>query len=159
MNSPTERREVQLQKAEKVRDFLGKTDSVKDLATRATLMHDRVADSVRDICAQENDCFNDRQITILADIAIHVALLMDPSQKKPKGLWGRFWYEFRELSMLSRVGALSGVLALGIGLLTMGAWSVSGIKLAMTWMDKQSVAAEIQPGTAPKAAPTEPATK
>lgn len=142
MNSPIERREVQLQKAEKVRDFLGKTDSVRDLAARATLMHDRVADSVRDICAQEGGCFTDKQITILADIAIHIALLMDPTQKKPTGLWGRFWFEFRELSMLSRIGALSGVVALIVGVITISVWGYTGAKHAAEWWGGPSESAQ-----------------
>ncbi len=150
MNSPTERREVQLQKAEKVRDFLGKTDSVRDLAARATLMHDRVADSVRDICAQDGGCFNDKQITILADIAIHIALLMDPSQKKPTGLWGRFWFEFRELSVLSRIGALSGVVALAVGVLTIGAWGVSGAKRAIEWWDSSPKVVQAEQDATPQ---------
>jgi len=120
MALPSQRRAEALEKAGKARDFLDTIDSVKDLQTRATVLHDRIADSVRDICGENGDVFTEPQIALLSDIAAHIVLLMDPSQKKPtKGL-AKLRHEFRELSAIEKVAKLGLLVGLVVGIITIG---------------------------------------
>ena len=139
MNSPIDRRQQQLQKAEKARDFLSKTDSVKDIGTRAALLHDRIADSVRDICSEEDNCFNETQIKILSDIAVHIALLMDPSQKRASSFLGKLRGELREATISNRIILFSALVAMFIGVAQMASWGVGQVAYLAATLNRNMV--------------------
>lgn len=170
MALPSQRRAEALEKAGKARDFLITIDSVRDLTTRATVLHDRIADSVREICGESADVFNEDQIALLSDIAVHITLLMDPHQKKPTKGFARLRHEFGELSAMDKLAKAGIMVSLVIGFGTIASWGYIGAVDAWHYAASQSVAeAGVQPTTKtsaesevkptePKPAPT-PATK
>jgi hypothetical protein len=125
--TPEQRRDKQLTVAKKARSYLDSLTPIRDVETRAALMHDKIAEGIRGICSEQQGCFNQKQTETLAAIAVHLALVMDPSQQRPAGLIGKARHEFAELSILRKLAALGAIIALLVGVGQLGIWGASAV--------------------------------
>lgn len=119
MTSPTERREKKIEAATKARAHLNDIGPTK-LEVRATVLYDRVSESVKTICASNsnNSKFSAAQTETLIDIAVHLALLFDNDMQPPTTFWGRFKSELKQASIMARLAAIPLVITVTIGMIT-----------------------------------------
>lgn len=148
MLPPAQSRERKLKKAREVREFLDALSPVRDIEARAKISHDRVTESVREICAGENPPFTEPQIEVLAEIAAQVAFLNDPSLSMPKGLWARGKAEYSKLGVLEKIAVWGGLIAMAIGVVQLGQFAVQSGDWAIRQFQSRPTEAQAMQGDA-----------
>ncbi|MDH4415014.1 MAG: hypothetical protein QE484_17035 [Rhizobium sp.] len=129
MNTPAELREKKIKAAEKARSLIDGLGKSHDLDARATMLHDRVSEGIKTICAQ-NQGFDQRQTEILTEIAVHLALLFDGELKPPTGFWRRLKAEFSGMSPVGKLGLIAVAITIAVGVAQIG----SGVySLGYSW--------------------------
>lgn len=139
--TPAEHKEKQLTVAKKARGYLDSLAPIKDVETRAAIMHDKIGEEIRAICADRQGTFNLKQVDALAAIAVHLAIVMDPSLKEGNGLWPKLRAEFRGLSAVAKTGAYAALISLAVGLIQLSIWGVNGALAGWRWYAEKEASA------------------
>ena len=111
METPTTQREKKIAAAESARALIDGLGDIRDLQARATVLHDRVSEGIKSICAQDA-CFNAKQTETLTTIAVHLALMFDSDLKTPTGFFAKLRHEFSHLSAIGKIGAIGVIVTL-----------------------------------------------
>lgn len=145
MANAEEKREKQLQAAAKARKLLDSLTPVRDVQARAEIIHTKIAEGIRTVCAENPQSFNAKQVSALADIAVHLFVIMDPNQKEPTSFWGKCKAEFLTFSPFGKITAIGAVFALIAGLFSFGQMAYSGAMSAWGSFSEPAVAAPEKP--------------
>lgn len=113
-DSPSDKRETKIAAASKVKAFLNQIGSVTDLNARATIIHDRMSESIQTICSKDGG-FSTKQVETLISIAIHISLTFDKQEKNPLGFFKSFIFEFKSASAINKIGFVAVVITILAG--------------------------------------------
>lgn len=121
MSNPVEQREKMIKAAEKARLLISRPRDANDFEVRATVLHDRVSEGIKTICA-EYSAFDARQTEAITEISVHLALLFDQHLQPPDTFLKRLRHEFGAMGAAGKLTFLGVVVALMIGVSQIATW-------------------------------------